>query len=563
MMTQTTPRLAGLILFAFMTGNLAWGAQPYRARHAMVVSGETNATDVGLGVLKAGGNAIDAAVAMGFVLGVTHSGMTGLGGGGYILVRMADGRTDFFDFREQAPGRASRGMFLDANGKLSQDSVIGWKAVAVPGNVKGFETAHRKFGTRPWAELLQPAIKLAAEGHPLSYMRAMAFRDSPNSARLEKFVESKQIFLNNGRYYEPGDLLVQKELAQTLARIARDGSKDFYEGETAHRLADAMASHGGLITLADLKAFNVSERPPLLGRYKGYEIVTASGSSSGGVGLLQLLGILEGIDYSKTGAGSAASLHYLAEAMRRCFADRSEYIGDPDFFHVPYDSLLDPKHIANLRASIDPDHATPSDQVRPAKFAIREGGDTTHFAVADAAGNAVAVTVTLNSQYGSAVTAPGLGFLLNDNMDNFAANPGKTNQYGLVQGEANAIQPHKRPVASMTPTIVLKDGRLFMIVGTPGGPTILNSVLQALLNVVDFHMNAQDAVAAPRIHHQWYPDKLFLEPGFSPDTIALLKARGHNIEMKGSNNDMNMVLMEGGWIQAGVDPRREGKAAGY
>jgi gamma-glutamyltranspeptidase / glutathione hydrolase len=549
------------VIVALVAGNLVWGAQPYRAKRAMVVSGETNATDTGLAVLKAGGNAVDAAVAMGFVLGVTHSGMTGLGGGGYILVRMAGGRTTFLDFREQAPGRSSREMFLDANGNLTQDSVIGWKAAAVPGNVKGYETAHRKFGKRPWAELLQPAIKLASDGHPLSWMRAAAFRGE--AKRLEQFPESKRIFLNNGRFYGPGDLLVQKELAQTIERIARNGAAEFYEGQTAHRLADEMASHGGLITLAALKAFNVTEHKPLSGTYEGYDILTVGGSSSGGVGILQMMKVLEGTGWEKSGAGSASSLHYLAEAMRRFFADRSEYIGDLDYFHVPYDSLLSPKHIAELRASIDPDHATPSDKIRPGKFVSREGGDTTHYAVVDEAGNAVAVTVTLNSQFGSAVTVPGLGFLLNDNMDNFAANPGKTNQYGLVQGEANAIQPHKRPVASMTPTIVLKDGKLLMVVGTPGGPTILNSVLQSILNVIDFHMNAQDAVAAPRIHHQWYPDRLFVEPGFSPDTLALLKARGHQIELKGSNNDMNMILFAGHSIQGGIDPRREGKAAGY
>src|SRR6266567_4498568 len=299
---------AALILLGFMADDLIWGAQPYHAKHAMVVSGETNATDVGLGVLKAGGNAIDAAVAMGFVLGVTHSGMTGLGGGGYILVRMADGRTAFFDFREQAPGRASRDMFLDAKGDLSKDSVIGWKAAAVPGNVKGYETAHKKFGTKPWADLLQPAIKLAAQGHPVSWMHAGAFRTPESVEKLGQFAESKRIFLNGGRYYEPGDLLVQKDLGQTLERIARHGARDFYKGETA------------------------------------------------------------------------ASLHYLAEAMRRFFADRSEYIGDPDYFHVPYDTLLSPEHITSLRASIDPVHATGSDKLRPGKLVSREGGDTTHFA---------------------------------------------------------------------------------------------------------------------------------------------------------------------------------------
>jgi gamma-glutamyltranspeptidase / glutathione hydrolase len=384
-----------------------------------------------------------------------------------------------------------------------------------------------------------------------------------NADRLERFPDTKRIFLNGGKFYEPGDRLVQKDLAATLERVARGGSKEFYEGETARKFVAAMAANGGLITLDDLKAFNVSEWAPVTGKYKGFEILTAAGSSSGGVGLLQTLGMLEGTDFAKHGAGSAASIHLLAEAMRRCFADRSEYIGDPDYFKIPYRALLDPKHIAEMRSTIDPAHATPSDRVHAGTFTSREGGDTTHFAVVDAMGNAVAVTVTLNSQFGSAVTVPGLGFLLNDNMDNFAANPGKTNQYGLVQGEANAIQPHKRPVASMTPTIVLKDGKLFMVVGTPGGPTIMNSVLQAMLNVVDFKMTAQDAVAAPRIHHQWYPDQIFMEPGFSPDTIALLEARGHKIQFKASNNDLNMILLDGAWMQAGVDPRREGKAGGY
>jgi gamma-glutamyltranspeptidase/glutathione hydrolase len=543
-----------------MTQNLTWGAQPYRARHAMVVSGQASASDAGLAVLKAGGNAMDAAVAMGFVLGVVHSGMCGLGGGGHIVVRMNDGRTAFFDFREQAPAKSSRDMFLDAQGNLSPDTLTGWRAAAVPAYVKGLETAHTKFGSKTWKDLLQPAIKLAEDGYPVSYMRAESFR---KAEKLAKDPESKRIFLNDSRYFEAGETLVQADLAKTLRRIAASGSKDFYEGETAHRLADEMAAHGGLITLADLKAVTVAEPKPLQGTYRGYDVLTAAGSSSGGVGLLQILGVLEGTGFEKNGAGSAASIHFMAEAMRRYFADRSEYIGDPAMFPVPYDKLLSKSHITALRASIDADHATPSDRVRPGKFASREGADTTHYAVVDASGNAVAVTVTLNGEYGSGVTVPGLGFVLNNNMDNFAANPGKTNQYGLIQGEANAIQPHKRPVSSMAPTIISKEGKLFMVVGTPGGPTIFNSILQTIVNVIDFKMNAQDAVSAPRMHHQWYPDRLYIEPGFSPDTIALLKARGHSIELRGSNNDLNMILLNGDWIQAGVDPRREGKAAGY
>jgi gamma-glutamyltranspeptidase/glutathione hydrolase len=543
-----------------MPANEMWSAQPLHARHAMVVSGDTFATDAGVAVLKAGGNAMDAATAMAFTLGVTHSAMTGLGGGGHILVRMSDGRTAFLDFREQAPGKASRDMFLDARGNLSPDAVTGWRAAAVPGYVKGWEIAHRRFGARPWKELLDPAIRLASEGFAVSWLYANVFRSAQNLARDP---ESHRIFQRNGRFFEAGERLVQPELAQTLQRVADGGAKEFYEGETARRFAEAAAAHGSLISEVDLKAFTVAEAKPLTGAYRGYDILTAAGSSSGGVGLLQMLGVLEGTGFEKNGAGSAAAIHFMAEAMRRYFADRSDTVGDPAFVHVPYDKLLSKSHIDALRASIDPLRATPSDKVRPGKFETREGGDTTHFAVLDAEGNAVAATVTLNSVFGSGVTVPGLGFLLNNNMDNFAANPGKTNHYGLVQGEVNAIQPGKRPVSSMTPTILLKDGKLFMIVGTPGGPTILNSVMQAVINVVDFHMNAQDAVNAPRVHHQWYPDKLYLEPGFSPDTIALLKDRGYEIEFRQSNNDLNMILIDDGWIQGAVDRRREGKAAGY
>ncbi len=535
------------------------GAQPLRAAHAMVVSGETNATAAGISALKRGGNAVDAAIAMGFVLCVTHSGMTGLGGGGYVLVRTTNGRTAFFDFRERAPLSASRDMFI-RHGKLSQDSVIGWKAAAVPGAIKGYEAAHKEFGTLPWSELLQPAIDLALRGHALSYIRAEAFKGTP---ALLDFPETKRVFLNGGAFFAPGDRLIQTGLGHTLERIAKHGARDFYEGETAHRLAAEMKKNGGNITLDDLKSYKVSTRPPLYGHYKGHDLITAPPGSSGGLGLLQMLGMLEGSGYERPGAGSAAAIHYMAECARRYYADRVEYLGDPDFVNVPVEKLLDPAYTDKRRATIDPYHATPSAQLSHRHLNVREEGNTTHFGVVDASGNSVAVTVTLNSQFGSKVTVPGLGFLLNDNMDNFAAEPGKANQYGLVQGEANAIQPGKQPVSSMTPTIITKDGRLFMVVGTPGGPTIINSVLQAIVNVIDFGMNAQEAVNAPRFHHQWVPDRLFLDPGFSPDTIALLQARGHAIEIKASNNDLNMILIDGSLIQGAVDPRREGRAAGY
>ncbi|MBI4910469.1 MAG: gamma-glutamyltransferase [Acidobacteria bacterium] len=550
--------LVVLISLLSMVETPVWCAEPLRARKAMVVSGEAHATDIGLAVLKAGGNAMDAATAMAFALSVTHSGMTGLGGGGIVLIRTKDGRSAFFDFRELAPGKARRNMFLDKGGNLSPDSVTGWRAAATPTYVMGWGTVHERYGARPWAELLMPAVELAKSGYPVGYKSAQAFR---TIASLGKDPESKRIFQNGGKFFEPGDTLVQPELGATLERIAKNGADEFYEGETAKRLVEAMAANGGLITMEDLAAASVAEPPPLIGKYRGHQILTASGSSSGGIGLLQMLAVLERTGFEQHGAGSATAIHYQAEAMRRFFADRSEHMGDPDFVQVPVRAMLSPAHIEELRASIDPDHATPSGKVKPGKFP--ESNETTHFAVVDAEGNAVSATVTLNGQYGSGVTVPGLGFLLNNNMDNFAANPGKTNQYGLVQGEANAIQPGKRPVSSMTPAIVLEGGSLKMVVGTPGGPTILNSVLQAVINVIDFGRNAQDAVAAPRIHHQWYPDTLFVEPGFSPDTLALLKARGHNIEVRLSNNDLNMILVQDGWLQGGIDPRREGKAAGY
>ena len=477
-------------------------------------------------------------MAMAFVLAVTHPAMCGLGGGGHVLVRTGAGAASFFDFREQAPAAAARDMFADSAG----DAVKGWRAAAVPGYVRGWDTIHRRFGVKPWPDLLRPAIRMAADGFALSWLKRESFRTILN---LE--LES----------------LVQPELARTLERIAAGGAQEFYAGETARVLAAQMAAHGGLITRTDLEAFRVAEPAPLAARYRGCEVITASGSSSGGVGLLQMLAVLESTGFERHGANSAAAIHFLAEAMRRFFSERAQYMGDPDFVTVPYSQLLSAEHVAALRASIDPERATPSSRLSPGALHRGEGANTTHFNVLDAEGNAVAATVTLNGQFGSCVTVPGLGFLLNNNMDNFAANPGKPNQYGLLQGEVNAIQPGKRPVSSMTPTMVLKDGGLFLIVGTPGGPTILNSVLQAVVNVIDFGMNAQDAVNAPRAHHQWYPDKLYLEPGFSPDTVALLEARGHEVEWRASLNDLNMILADGGWIQAAVDPRREGKAAGY
>jgi gamma-glutamyltranspeptidase/glutathione hydrolase len=534
--------------------------QPVRARHAMVVTREPHATDAGVTVLRAGGNAVDAAVAAGFALAVTHPAAGNLGGGGFMLIRFADGRATFLDFRERAPAAASRDMYLGPDGKPTRDSIEGWRAAAVPGTVRGLEYAARKYGTRPWPELVAPAIRLAREGFPVSWGLAQSLRQSKLLAR---FPESRRIFQREGRFFEPGERLVQPELAATLERIARRGADEFYRGETARRLAAAMRHHGGLITLEDLEAYRVIERAPLRGRYRGLEILTAPPPSSGGVGILQMLGILEGTGYEKHGAGSAAAIHWMAEAMRRFFADRSEYLGDPDFTPVPVRGLLDPRYLVQLRSSIDPERATPSERLRPGNPRRYESTETTHYSVVDAQGNAVAVTYTLNGGYGAGVTVPGLGFLLNNEMDDFAARPGYPNSYGLIQGEANAIAPGKRPLSSMTPTILLRDGRLYMVAGSPGGPRIITTVLQVIVNVVDFGMNIQEATDWPRFHHQWLPDKLYLEPGISPDTRALLAARGFALESVGSMGEVAAILAEGGWLHGAADSRVEGKAAGF
>ena len=365
--------------------------------------------------------------------------------------------------------------------------------------------------------------------------------------------------------YRVGETFAQPELALTLNRIAKLGAADFYEGKTARLIADAMAQKGGLLTLYDLNEYRAVERRPLTGKYRGYEVITAPPPSAGGIGILQMMGMLEGSGYQRSGAGSAAAIHYVAEVMRRYYADRSQYLGDPDFVRVPLAGLLDPAYIRKRRATIDPNHATPSAQVRPGGPAAGESTETTHYDVVDAEGNAVSVTYTLNGGYGNGITVPDAGFLLNNEMDDFAAQSGGANMFGLVQGEANTIQPRKRPLSSMTPTILTRDGKLSMVVGGPGGSRIITAVLEVILNVIDFGMNVEDAVDFPRFHHQWQPDKLYLEPGFSPDTVDLLKARGHDVDW-GSGNVaavVEAIASEQGWLEGAADSRRPGKAAGY
>jgi gamma-glutamyltranspeptidase / glutathione hydrolase len=555
----------GFSLFLIaLCGTLA-ARQPEHARHAMVVAGDPLAVDIGVKTLQNGGNAVDAAVAIGFAMAVTYPYAGNLGGGGFMLVRFADGRSTFIDFREAAPGRASRDMYLDAKGNPTRDSIEGWRSAGVPGTVRGFEMVQRKYGKAKWESLLEPAVELASKGFPVSYATAEQLKGSRS---LSRDPTSKAIFLKNGANFEAGDTLVQPDLARTLARIAKLGSKDFYEGETAKILTDAMAKNGGLITLDDLKKYTAVERAAITGKYRDYGVISAPPPSSGGIGILQMMGMLEGSGYEKTGAGSAATIHYMAEVMRRFYADRSQYLGDPDFVKVPTVGLLDPAYIQKRRASIDPAHATPSQQVRPGGPAGAESTETTHYNVVDAEGNAVAVTYTLNGGYGNGITVPGAGFLLNNEMDDFAAKPSAPNMFGLQSGDANAIAPNKRPVSSMSPTILTKDGKVFMVVGGPGGSRIPTAVLQVILDVTDFGMNAQDAVDTPRFHHQWMPDRISLERGFSPDTVALLKARGHEVEEAASSGGgvaavVEAIVNDGGWLQGAVDGRRPGKAAGY
>jgi gamma-glutamyltranspeptidase/glutathione hydrolase len=550
---------AALILAAFPLN----ARQPVHARNGMVVAMESNAADVGVQVLKNGGNAVDAAVAVGFALTVTHPFAAALGGGGYMLIRLADGRTTFIDFREKAPEKASRDMYLDANGKPTRDSLEGWRSSGVPGTARGFEIAQSRYGKLKWSDDMAPAIELASKGFTVPYALAESLKSSRSLARSE---ESKRIFQKNGAYYEMGDVLTQPDLAQTLTRISKGGASEFYEGETAKIFAAQMEKNGGLITLSDLKNYAAVERKPLTGEYKNYTIITAPPSSSGGILLLQMLGMLNGSGYEKGGFGSASSIHYLTEVMRRAYADRNTYVGDPDFVKVPIEGLLDPAYLAKRRATIDPDHATPSADVAPGHPTGSESDQTTHFSVVDSEGNAVAVTFTLNGGFGNGITVPGLGLLLNNEMDDFTSKPGEPNLFGLVQGEANAIQPFKRPVSSMVPTIILRDGKLFMTAGAPGGSRIPTAVLQVILNVLDFGMNVQDAVDAPRIHHQWLPDKLSLERIISPDTVAILKAQGYDVDYAPGVvlAQVAAIVSDGGWLQGATDGRTPtGKASGY
>jgi gamma-glutamyltranspeptidase / glutathione hydrolase len=545
----------------------------------MVASGHELASQAGVEVMRQGGNAIDAAVATGFALAVVLPEAGNIGGGGFMLLRMADGHAHFLDFREKAPAAATRDMYLDAKGNVVPNaSVVGYRAIGVPGSVAGLAYAEKKFGKLTLAQVMSPAIRLARQGFPLSARDARQLRDPS----LAAFPESSRIFQRGGHYYEAGETFKQPELARTLERIAAD-PESFYHGALAQELAASLQKNGGLITAKDLADYEVKEREPVRGTYRGYEIIAAPPPSSGGIAVIEALNILEGYDLAKLGSGSAESIHLVAEAFRRAFFDRTELLGDPDFSSVPVAALLDKHYAAAWRETLDPHHATPSaDLRRPAQVfdkldrvaSLREPDDTTHYSVVDSAGNAVAVTYTLNDLFGSRVTAEGLGFLLNDEMDDFTSKPGAPNMFGLVQGEANAIAPGKRPLSSMVPVIVLKDGRLFMVLGSRGGPRIITAVAEVLINVIDYGMNIQQAVGAPRFHHQWMPDVLRVEPnGFSPAASNRLAAMGHKIEegynerdrWHGRWGDVECVAIDpkSGERLGASDSRYQGKAVGY
>lgn len=536
----------------------------------MVVAQEPLAADVGLDVLRHGGNAVDAAVAVGFALAVTHPEAGNIGGGGFMLIRLADGKSTFLDFREMAPAAATRDMYIGPDGKPTRDSVFGWRSAGVPGTVAGLSLALEKYGSQPWAAVLQPAIRLARDGFPVTPQLLSSLQESRSHFPIE--TESKRIFTHGGAPLSTGELLQQPDLAHTLTAIAEHGAKDFYSGAIAQQFASEMAKHHGLITLDDLKNYHVVERAPLTGAYHGYQILTAPPPSAGGVGLLQMLGILDGTGFDSEGPNSVKAIHYEAEAMRRAYADRSAYLGDPDFYNVPVRQLLDPKYLAWRRSTISPREATPGDAIQPGlpaavsarnRWPQHESTETTHYNVVDSAGNAVAVTYTLNNSYGNGITVPGLGFLLNDEMDDFVAKPGAPNMFGLVGGDANAIEPRKRPLSSMTPTIVTRDNRFFMAVGAPGGATITTGVMQVVVDVLDFHLSPQPAVDLPRFHDQWKPDILSMENGFPRATLAALGKMGYVIEPIAAVGRVEAIVNAGGHLEGGVDPRQGGKIASY
>ena len=554
------------------------GMHPEVADHGMVASVHELASRAGVEMMQAGGNAVDAAVATGFALAVVHPAAGNLGGGGFMLIRTKDGATHFVDFREKAPGKATATMYQDAQGNVVPGlSIIGYKAVGVPGSVKGLVYAESHYGKLGLKRVIEPAIRLARNGYALSWNDARLMSEDK---ALAQFPDSKRIFQNDGKGWHQNDVLKQPELARTLERIAT-APDEFYTGKMAHELADFIQKGGGLVTAEDLANYDVKDRTPVRGTYRGLEVISAPPPSSGGIALLEILNILEGYDLGKAGLDSAESVHLITEAYRRAFYDRAQFLGDPEFNDTPVLQLDDKSYAVAWRASIQPQQASSSATLarppisaalaayvtaHPVLAPVKESTQTTHYSVVDAEGNAVAVTTTLNAWFGSRVTVGPLGFLLNDEMDDFSSKPGSPNMFGLIQGDANAVAPNKRPLSAMTPTIVLKDGKLWLVMGSPGGPTIITTVANTLIGVEDYGLDIQQAVNSPRFHEQWMPDRIMLERNrFSPDTIALLKEHGNTISFGGiGDGECIQVDLDSGRRLGASDARNDtGKAVGY
>ena len=560
--------LAGVALAAILAVTAAPEAAsraPVVAERGMVGSTEELASRIGVDVLQRGGNAIDAAVAVGFALAVTHPSAGNLGGGGFIVVRFPDGRSTAIDYRETAPAAATRDMYLDPHGAVvAEKSLVGPLAAGVPGSVAGLAHAHAKYGALPWADLLAPSVELAEKGFTVS--RPLAASLEVSRSLLERFPESRRILLKDGDLWRPGDRITQPDLARTIAAIARGGAAAFYRGAIADLVVAEMQRSGGLITKADLAAYRPVERATVTGTYRGHEIISMPPVSSGGIALIQALNVLEAWPLREYGHNSSRTIHLVAEATRRVYADRSAWLGDPGFFDVPAPGLLSRKYAEHLRQSIGLGRATPSAEVAPGQPARFESDHTTHYSVIDARGTAVAVTTTINGGYGNGQVVTGAGFLLNNEMDDFSAKPGVPNMFGVTGGKANEIAPGKRMLSSMTPTIVAKDGKTLLILGSPGGSRIITTVLQVLMNVVDHGMNVQQAVDAPRFHHQWLPDEIRVEQfGFPADVVRNLEALGHKVVQGSDMGDVHAIYVDPstGLRLGASDPRMDGRTIGY
>ncbi|ABI72176.1 gamma-glutamyltransferase [Shewanella frigidimarina] len=540
-------------------------AQPIYAKHGMVSSQEALASQIGVEILKQGGNAVDAAVAVAYALAVTLPRAGNIGGGGFMLVHLAEqNKTIAIDYRETAPAKAHKDIFLDEQGnavdKLSREHGL---AVGVPGTVMGMELALKQYGTMKMAQVIKPAIKLAKDG-------ILVTSDLSNSlaglkSRITQWPSSAEIFYHaNGSNYQVNELLKQPELAQSLSLIAQKGSKGFYQGETAKKIVSAVQNAGGIMSLTDLANYKVIEREPVRGNYRGYEVVSMPPPSSGGIHIIEMLNVLEQFPIDKLGHNTANTLHLMAETMKYAYADRSEYLGDPDFVNVPVKQLTSKEYAKEIASKIAINKTTPSSEVKPGNLAPYESDQTTHFSVIDKWGNAVANTYTLNFSYGSGLVAKGTGILLNNEMDDFSAKPGTPNGYGLIGGDANAVEGNKRPLSSMSPTMVMKDGKPFIVTGSPGGSRIINITLQMIMNVIDHNLNIAEATAAARMHHQWLPDFIWVEHTLNRDTISLLEAKGHKVKVQESIGSTQSIMMTEQGLFGASDPRRAGSAAiGY